>query len=37
LIVGNGWSASDADHIVGELMKGFLPPRWLDDGLKGSF
>ncbi len=31
LIAGNGGSASDADHIVGELMKGFLLPRKVDD------
>lgn len=27
LTCGNGGSAADADHIVGELMKGFLLPR----------
>jgi len=27
LICGNGGSAADADHIVGELMKSFLLPR----------
>ena len=27
LICGNGGSAADADHIVGELMKGFIKPR----------
>lgn len=27
LIAGNGGSASDAEHIVGELMKGFQKPR----------
>lgn len=27
LIAGNGGSAADADHIVGELMKGFHKPR----------
>ena len=27
LVCGNGGSASDADHIVGELMKGFKLPR----------
>lgn len=27
LICGNGGSAADADHIVGELMKGYLLPR----------
>lgn len=30
LICGNGGSAADADHIVGELMKGFLHPRPLE-------
>lgn len=30
LICGNGGSAADADHIVGELMKGFLKKRPLD-------
>lgn len=27
LVAGNGGSASDAEHIVGELMKGFKLPR----------
>lgn len=27
LIVGNGGSAADAEHIVGELMKGFIKER----------
>ena len=27
---GNGGSAADAQHIVGELMKGFLLPREID-------
>ena len=27
LIAGNGGSCADADHIVGELMKGFVLPR----------
>jgi D-sedoheptulose 7-phosphate isomerase len=27
LVCGNGGSAADADHIVGELMKGFRRPR----------
>ena len=30
LVAGNGGSASDAEHIVGELMKGFVLPRKLD-------
>lgn len=31
LICGNGGSAADAEHIVGELMKGFKSPRRLDE------
>ena len=31
LICGNGGSAADAEHIVGELMKGFKSPRLLDE------
>ena len=27
LVAGNGGSAADAEHIVGELMKGFVEPR----------
>ena len=34
LVCGNGGSASDALHIVGELMKGFVLPRTLSDGEK---
>lgn len=30
LICGNGGSAADAEHMVGELMKGFLLPRPVD-------
>ena len=30
LVAGNGGSAADAEHIVGELMKGFIKPRKLD-------
>lgn len=30
LIAGNGGSAADAEHIVGELMKGFKLPRKLN-------
>ena len=36
LICGNGGSCADSDHIVGELMKGFLK-RPLDAALKTSF
>ena len=31
LACGNGGSAADCDHIVGELMKGFLLKRKVDD------
>ncbi|GHV79747.1 phosphoheptose isomerase [Spirochaetia bacterium] len=31
LVAGNGGSAADADHIVGELMKGFIKKRPLSD------
>ncbi len=34
LVCGNGGSAADADHIVGELMKGFLSPRPLPEGMR---
>lgn len=34
LIAGNGGSASDAEHIVGELMKAFVLPRPLDASLQ---
>ncbi len=36
LIAGNGGSASDAEHIVGELMKGFLLKRELKEEEKES-
>lgn len=32
LIAGNGGSAADAEHIVGELMKSFVMPRSLPEG-----
>lgn len=31
LVCGNGGSASDSEHIVGELMKGFISKRELKD------
>ena len=34
LVCGNGGSAADAEHIVGELMKGFKNPRRLDNQYK---
>ena len=33
---GNGGSASDAEHIVGELMKGFLLPRKLGKDIEAK-
>ncbi len=33
LVCGNGGSAADAEHIVGELMKGFCKKRHVPDGL----
>ena len=35
LVAGNGGSAADAEHIVGELMKGFKLPRKPDCGKSG--
>lgn len=37
LLCGNGGSAADCDHIVGELMKGFLLKRPLDKQDRGYF
>ncbi len=34
LICGNGGSAADSDHIVGELMKSFALPRPLPDDVR---
>ena len=34
LVAGNGGSAADAEHIVGELMKGFEKVRELDDSMQ---
>jgi len=36
LVCGNGGSCADADHIVGELMKGFLNKRPLDGTLQSA-
>lgn len=36
LLCGNGGSCADCDHIVGELMKGFLKKRPLDDKIKSE-
>lgn len=37
LICGNGGSAADADHITGELAKGFKLKRELTEDIKGKF
>lgn len=38
LVCGNGGSSADADHIVGELMKGFLKARKVtDENLSADF
>ncbi len=34
IVCGNGGSAADAEHIVGELMKGFLLPRKLSTSMQ---
>ena len=34
LIAGNGGSCADAEHIVGELMKGFVKPRKLSEEMQ---
>ena len=36
LVAGNGGSAADADHIVGELMKGFKRPRTISEKLNSE-
>lgn len=36
LIAGNGGSAADSEHIVGELMKAFKLPRLLSDDFKNK-
>lgn len=37
LVCGNGGSASDAEHIVGELMKGFYLPRTLGESERETY
>lgn len=37
LICGNGGSASDSEHIVGELMKGFISKRPLSENVRQKF
>lgn len=36
LIAGNGGSCADAEHIVGELMKGFIKKRPVSDELRAA-
>ena len=36
LVAGNGGSAADSEHIVGELMKGLLSLRALSDDKKAN-
>ena len=31
LVAGNGGSAADSEHIVGELMKSFILPRTIEE------
>lgn len=37
LVCGNGGSCADADHMVGELMKGFLKKRRMDGAMAERF
>ena len=37
LVCGNGGSAADSEHIVGELMKGFMSKRPLPDAEREAF
>lgn len=37
LICGNGGSAADCEHIVGELMKGFISQRPLPESVRQQF
>ncbi|MCL2352384.1 MAG: SIS domain-containing protein [Firmicutes bacterium] len=37
LVCGNGGSAADGGHIAGELMKSFLLPREMPEGLRRKF
>lgn len=37
LVCGNGGSCADCDHIVGELMKGFLLPRKMNEETATKF
>ena len=35
LVAGNGGSCADSEHIVGELMKGFVKPRRVPEEFAG--
>jgi D-sedoheptulose 7-phosphate isomerase len=37
LVCGNGGSAADCEHIVGELMKGFMQKRPVSDSFRKAF
>jgi len=37
LVCGNGGSAADADHLAGELLKGFIKRRPLSSEMKAAF
>ncbi|MFD2334363.1 SIS domain-containing protein [Cohnella sp. GCM10020058] len=37
LLAGNGGSAADCEHVVGELMKGFMSPRRLGKAARDKF
>lgn len=36
LVCGNGGSAADSEHVVGELMKGFLKKRPIDEAFRAE-
>lgn len=36
LLAGNGGSAADCEHVVGELMKGFMSPRQLPNNQRAK-
>lgn len=36
LLAGNGGSAADCEHVVGELMKGFMSPRLLPNNQRAK-
>ena len=37
LVCGNGGSAADSEHIVGELMKSFMRPREVDEDFAQAY